>query len=169
MTRLSIDLRAAPRDAARPTFVVLAILSCLVLGLSACPAKPASTTPGGGSAGPAVLAKKVALSWGITPAGDSSDVYLALTDETGAVASHPIGRYRGTCAVAAPSAGMSALTAVKCTYGGTGTELHAVLQGGDTIIVLSLVVDEGVAPDPMARQEVTRIKIPLGAAVEVAP
>jgi hypothetical protein len=129
--------------------------------------KGEGTTPRGAE-GPVQLAKKVALSWGITPAGESSDIYLALTDETGAVSSHPIGRFRGTCAVAAPSAGMSALTAVRCTYGGTGTELHAVLQGGETIIVLSLIVDQGVAPDPMARQEVTRITIPLGAAVEAS-
>jgi len=170
MTRMSIDLRAAFGAPARPTCVGLAIASILVLGLSGCPKKNEDTTPGTGSgSGPAQLAKKVSISWGIQPAGEMADLYLALTDETGRVASHSLGRYKGTCAVTAPSAGMNALTAVTCRTGGTGTELHVVTQGGDTIIVLQMGIDEGVTPDPMSRQEVKRIKIPLGAAIEVEP
>jgi hypothetical protein len=149
----------------------LAITALVLLGLIGCPTKKEDTTPDGtgSGSGPAQLAKKVSISWGIQQAGEMADLYLALTDETGRVASHQLGRYKGSCSVTSPSPGMNALTAVTCRTGGTGTELHVVTQGGDTIIVLQMGVDEGVAPDPMSRQEVKRIRVPLGAAIEVEP
>ena len=36
----------------------------------------------------------------------------------------------------------------------------------DEIIVLKMRVDDGVTPDPMAREEVTRVKVPTGIAIE---
>lgn len=147
----------------------LAIATLVLLGLTGCPKNKADTTPDNTGSGPAQLAKKVSISWGIQQAGEVADLYLALTDETGRVASHQLGRYRGTCTAGSPSPGMNALTAVTCRYGGTGTEVHVVTQGGDTIIVLQMIVDEGVEPDPMSRQEVKRIKVPLGSAIEVEP
>jgi hypothetical protein len=44
-----------------------------------------------------------------------------------------------------------------------------VIQHGDEIIVLKLGIDDGVKPDPMAREVVTSIKVPLGAKIEVTP
>lgn len=130
-------------------------------------AKPAAGEGGGG--GPGVLAKKLSVSWGIQPAGPMTDLFLALTDETGKVVSHPLGSWQGACAVTAAAPEMGALTAVACRTGGTGTELHAVTHGGDEIVVLQLRTDEGVTPDPMAREEVKRIKVPLGAAIVADP
>ncbi len=132
--------------------------------------KSSTTTSGGGSSTSTVLVKKIVLSWGITPTGELADIYLATTDETGKQVSHSVGAYKGTCTAFKPAPEMNAITGVSCTTApGAGTELHAVVQGGVEIIVLQLGLDAGVAPDPMARKEVSRIKIPLGIAVEAAP
>jgi hypothetical protein len=128
-------------------------------------AKPVATP--GGDSGPPPIAKKVALSWGIEPRGATANVYLATTDETGKQVSYPVGNYRGACAVIVPAKSMNAVTGVACRYGGTGVELHAVIQGGVDVVILKLIADEGVPQDPMAREEVTRIKVPLGVGIEV--
>lgn len=131
--------------------------------------KSSSTPPGTGTgSGPAVLVKKIVVSWGITPKGELADIFLATTDETGKQVSHSMGTYKGDCKPFEPAAEMNAVTGVKCSTGGGGTELHAVVQGGEEIVVLSGGFDEGRALDPMARKEVSRIKIPLGIAVEAA-
>lgn len=131
--------------------------------------KAGSTTAGGdGTSEPAILAKKISLSWGITPAGEMASVFLATTDETGKQISHDVGTYKGACEKFTPAPQMKALTGVSCTTGGGGTELHAVLRSGEVVVVM-MGTEPGVPPDPMARQEVTRIKVPLGTAVEVAP
>ena len=116
--------------------------------------------------GEPVIAKKVAVSWGIEQHGDSADVFLATTDETGKQVSHPLGSYHGICRVITPAPEMNAVSGVACRSGATGTELQAVIRGGEDIVVLKLGVDEGVKPDPMAREEVTRVKVPLGAKIE---
>ena len=145
----------------------------LVAALAACSggAKSETTTPGSGSDGPVRLAKRVSLAWGIQPTtsdGEAmADLYLALTDETGKVASHELGRWKGVCAVATPAKDMNALTAMRCVNGATGTELQVVTQGGDQIIVLKLGIDEGVTPDPMSREQVKSIAVPLGVAISV--
>jgi hypothetical protein len=142
----------------------------ILVAMTACPgpaAKDASDT--GSGAGPAPLAKRLSLSWGIQTAGDGADLYLALTDERGQVASHELGRWKGTCEVITPSQDMHALSGMRCKTGGTGHELHVVTQGGDTIIVLKMTWDEGAPPDPMAREEVKRISVPLGVAISVDP
>jgi hypothetical protein len=111
--------------------------------------------------------KKLALSWGIEQHGPSADVFLATTDETGKQVSHPLGTYRGVCSVITPAAEMNAVTGVGCRDGARGTELHAVIQNGEDVVILKLGVDEGVKQDPMAREEVTRVKAPPGAKVQV--
>ena len=111
-------------------------------------------------------AKKIAVSWGIEKQGEMADISLATTDETGKQISTLLGRYKGECSVITPAKEMNALTGVACRTGPTGTELHAVVQGGDELIVLKLGINEGVTPDPMAREEVTRVKVPLGAKIE---
>jgi hypothetical protein len=39
----------------------------------------------------------------------------------------------------------------------------------DELVVVQMGTMPGATPDPMAREEVTRIKIPTGIAVEIAP
>ena len=156
----------------RPLSIVAAIL--LATAVAGCPG-PATTDPvvTGSGSGPAPLAKRISLAWGIQPTavgGEAmADLYLALTDERGQVASHELGRWKGTCDVVIPAADMHALTGMRCKTGGTGTELHVTTQGGDTIIVLKMGWDEGAPLDPMAREEVKRISVPLGVAISVDP
>lgn len=145
------------------------LLMSLVL-VAACSGgkKSQGTGPGSGS-GPAILVKKIVLSWGITPKGELADIFLATTDETGKQVSHSVGSYKGTCVAFKPPEEMKAITGVRCTTGGGGTDIHAVVQGGEEIVVLQVGTDPGREPDPMARVEVSRIKIPLGIAVDAAP
>lgn len=143
-------------------------LSVAVL-VAACPGKSKQdTTPAAGSGDTAppgtFIAKKVNLTWGIEAQGDSANIYLQVTDETGKQVSHPAGTYAGQCAASTPAPEMNAVIAVQCKDGATGTELHAVFQDTD-IIVLKMRIDDGVAPDPMAREEVMRVKAPPGASV----
>lgn len=143
--------------------LVIAIL--LAAACSGSKQKQDTTTAGSGT--DVVLAKKIVVSWGISPKGSSSEVFLQTTDETGKQVSYPIGTYPGTCQVIKPAEEMKAATGVNCTAGSSGIELHAVVSAPE-IIVLSLKVQLGTAPDPMAREEVTRIKVPAGAAIEAA-
>jgi hypothetical protein len=135
---------------------------------AACPAgKQGGSTTGSGTTEPALPPKKLLVSWGITQEGELADIFLATTDETGKQVSHQVGRYKGKCDRIAPAKEMNALTGVACVTGGGGTELHAV-QRGDEIVVVQMGTTPGVAPDPMGREEVTRVKVPVGVAVEVA-
>lgn len=143
--------------------------AAVVLALAAAGCPKGKQEPTAGS-GPPVLAKKISVSWGITNKDDLVDIHLATTDETGKQVSHLVGTYEGTCMPFKPAAEMNAITGVACkTAEGRGTELHAVVQGGEEIIVLQMPTTAGVTPDPMAREEVTRVKVPLGIAIEVAP
>jgi hypothetical protein len=138
---------------------VLAIL--LVAACSGGKKKQDTTATGSGSA---IYAKKILVSWGIAPKGTSAEIFLQTTDETGKQTSYPVGTYEGTCQVIKPTEDMKALSGVNCTG---GTELHAVVNDAD-IVVLKMKVQVGVTPDPMAREEVTRVKAPAGAAIEGA-
>ena len=113
-----------------------------------------------------MIAKRVALSWGIEKHGELADIFLATTDETGKQVSHPLGRYKGDCTVITPAKEMNAVPGVACRTGGTGTELHAVIQRGEDVVILKLGIDPGVTPDPMARQEILRVTVPPGAKIE---
>lgn len=138
----------------------------LVLALVACSGKNDTTTPD--PTGTPVKARKLSISWGIQQQGEMADVYLATTDETGGQQSHSIGRYKGICSAFTPSAAMNAKTGVICANeGGSGTELHAVLRESE-IIVLQVGFEADIPADPMAREQVTSIPIPLGVAVDVA-
>lgn len=142
----------------------------IVLALTAACSGARTGSPSAGAGEPLII-KRVAVSWGIekqSQGGEAmADVFLATTDETGKQVSHPLGRYKGTCAVITPAKEMNALSGVACRTGATGTELHAVIEHGQDIVVLKLGIDEGVKQDPMAREEVTRVKVPAGAKIEV--
>jgi len=144
------------------------LMSFLLITAACSGGKKPATGPGSGS-GSAILVKKIVLSWGITPKGELADIFLATTDETGKQVSHSVGSYKGTCTAFKPAAEMNAVTGVRCETGGGGTEIHATVQGGEEIVVLQVGFEAGRNPDPMARVEVTRVKIPLGIAVEAAP
>jgi hypothetical protein len=134
--------------------------------VSACSAKPKPTGAGDGSgSGPAIYAKKIAVTWGIQTTSDGADLFLQTTDETGKQVSHPLGHYLGKCQVFTPAKEMNAVTGIGCDSGGSGIELHAVVRGDD-IIVVKLNTKQGVTPDPMAREEVTRVTAPIGAKIE---
>jgi hypothetical protein len=145
-------------------FVVVVV----AVSLTACPKKGGGTaTPGAGSgsgSSTSVLAKKIFVHFGFEQSGSSAQVYLQTTDEVGKQVSHPLGSFKGACATSTPVAEMKALTGAQCKEGATGTELHAVVQGGH-IIVLKMMFADGATPDPMAREEITRVAIPSGAAV----
>jgi hypothetical protein len=141
------------------------------LSLAACSGKSKSksgstTGAGSGSGSAAIYAKKYVVSFGITQAASSAEVFLQTTDETGHQISHPLGTFPGQCQVIKPAEDMKAVSGVNCTPTGSdrGIELDAVISV-DEIIVLKLEVQVGVAPDPMSRTEVTRVKAPSGSAV----
>jgi len=134
--------------------------------LVSCSGKAKNGSTSGSGDGVAVMAKKVAISWGIEKQGELADIFLATTDETGKQVSHPLGRYKGDCTVITPAKEMNAISGVACRTGGTGTELHAVIQGGQDVIVLKLGITPGVTPDPMGREEILRVTVSPGAKIE---
>jgi hypothetical protein len=144
----------------------LGIALALVVALAACSDKgKKGKTTGSGSDGPPLLVKKVSVGWGINPNAETADIFLVTTDETGKQTSHPVGTYKGTCTTVFPPSEMGALIGVACVTGGGGTELHAIARP-DEILVLKLGTSAGVTPDPMAREQVTSVKVPLGIAIE---
>ncbi len=147
--------------------VVAATVAAGILG--GCHHKADPAKPGDGSdSGPAILAKRVQVSWGIQQATASADVYLQTTDETGAQVSHGLGTFPGQCTAVTAVASMNALIAVDCIDGPRGLELQVTAQQG-RITVLRMHVDQGVTPDPMAREEVTSFPVPPGAGVQAHP
>jgi len=141
----------------------------IVIGvlLMACPSKKGTKTVATGSGtGLTHLVKKTSVSWGFSPVGATSEVFLATTDETGAQVSHPVGSFPGTCEKLTAAKEMNAIIAAKCAPEGmAGVELHAVKQNNE-IIVLKM---SAATADPMAREEIKRVAITLGAAIEGAP
>jgi hypothetical protein len=136
----------------------LAIVIGLVAACSSGQKKPATGT----GSGSAIYAKKMMLGWGFQNNGGNTDVFLQATDEKGAQISYPLGTYKGDCKPISPAAAMKAITGVACP----GIELHAVVQDPD-VVILKRRTDAGT-PDPMAREEIQRVKIPGGAAVEAS-
>ena len=144
---------------------VAALVIAIACG-SACSGKSSSTTTPGGAT--VIVAKKMRISWGVSPMGNGSDVYLASTDETGGQVSHSVGHYAGTCAAASAAPAMKALMTVMCqSPDGGGDEIDAVVRDGE-VIILHVRFESGITPDPMGRERVTSIPIPIGTAVEVA-
>jgi hypothetical protein len=144
-------------------------IACVVL-VAACSGKSTQDPQRGGDGagpGPTVLAKKLVLSWGIQQATSAANVFVQLTDETGKQVSHPLGSFAGQCTTITPADQMKAISGVACKDGARGIELHAVARDG-SIIVVEMRADDGVPPDPMAREELMRVKVPSGAAIEAA-
>jgi hypothetical protein len=145
----------------RLAIALVVLVSCSRTG------NPGSTTvTGTGSEAAPIVAKRIAVSWGIEKQGEMADLFLATTDETGKQVSHSLGRYKGECVVIVPAREMNAISGVACRTGGTGTELHAVAEHGDAVVVLKMGIDDGVKQDPMAREEVLRVPVPLGTKIE---
>ena len=146
----------------RSLTIAMALLVC------ACPSKkkePTTIATGSGT-GLTHLVKKTVLSWGFSPTGAETEVFLATTDETGSQVSHPVGTFPGTCQKISAAKEMNAIIAAKCAPEGmAGSEIHAVKQNNE-IIVLKM---SAATADPMAREEVKRVAITLGAAIEAAP
>ena len=128
--------------------------------------QPTTTTGAGSGSGAAIYAKKYIISFTMTQDTSSAEVFLQTTDEIGHQVSHSLGTFAGQCKVIKPAEEMRAVTGVNCAMPGSekGVELDAVIAG-EEIVVLKLDVQLGVAPDPMARTELTRIKAPAGSAV----
>lgn len=144
----------------RLAFVLILVMACGGKG------KQAATAGAGSGSGPAIYGKKIALSWGIEPNGTTKfDIFLVATDETGKAVSYPLGTFVGLCQVIKPAEQMKAITGVHCANGAAGTELHAMVQA-ENVIVLKMNTSSGVTPDPMAREEATRFTVPPGAKIE---
>jgi hypothetical protein len=126
------------------------------------------TTGAGAGSGSAVMyAKKVVVEWGIhTSDADKTktDVFLQTNDDQGRQISYPVGTYDGECREFHPAPEMGAVSGVACSVGPNIVEIHAVIHDED-IIVLRLKSDPQHPPDPMAREEVTRVKIPRGTGI----
>ncbi len=138
-------------------------IALALVSLAACGGK-AQPKPGAGSgSGMALYAKKLSVGWGIRPNGAQNDLFLQTTDETGKQTSYPLGTYPPNCQVTKPAPEMKAVTAIACSQ---GWELDAVVSG-DQVVVLKGQTTGGAAPDPMAREEITRVSAP-GAAIEAA-
>ena len=140
-------------------------IALLALFIAACPGKTKQPATGGEKLPP----KKVVIGWGFQNVGSMTEIFLATTDETGKQVSHTVGTYKGSCGKITPAPEMKAITGARCEDGSSLTELHAVVQNGKDILVLRMTTQQGSTPDPMAREQVTQVGFPLGAAVEAAP
>lgn len=146
----------------------LARILSLAAAVAACSGGPKRGTAsegsgalGSGARGSAALyAKKVSVGWGFQAEGTQTSVFLQITDETGRQVSYPIATVAGACKPISPAAEMKAITGCQCS----DFQLHAVVQGSE-IVILKLP-SSSTPPDPMAREEVTRIKAPDGASIE---
>lgn len=147
--------------------ITLAVVTAALLA-GACGPKAQPTKPGDGSASAPLIAKKIQLSWGISQGAKTADVFLQSTDETGAQISHPLGTFDGQCKPITPAPEMTAVLGVACINGATGIELDVTATNGH-IIVMRAHTQQGIVPDPMSRDELTRFDAPPGAAVEAKP
>lgn len=130
--------------------------------------KKPSTDPGQGSGSappdPGVVAQTL-IGWGQQPIPDGKlNLFLEVSDHTGASKSYPIGAVVGPCAVAPPS-GPDAVTVLRCVTAGVGSEYRAVYRG--QIIVLMRAVDPSDDPADveLSFREVLRVDVPVGAKV----
>ena len=143
-----------------------------ILGAACSGAPPPTPTNAEPGAGPAVYAKKIALSWAFQKVAVGTEVFLQTTDETGKQVSYSLGSFEGDCKPNAPSPDMKAVTGAACFGSASPVELHAVVHDRD-VVVLKLRADAtataGGRPDPMSREELQRIPVPPGAGVGVGP
>ncbi|HVZ23895.1 MAG TPA: hypothetical protein VG871_22635 [Vicinamibacterales bacterium] len=135
-----------------------------LVALAACGAP--QTAPAGDGSGTALYAKKVLVEWAMHASDDGkrTDVFLQTNDDQGQQVSYPVGSYEGECRQFHPAPEMGAVSGVACSVGPNIVELHAVIRDED-VIVLRMRSDPAHPPDPMAREEVTRVKIPRGTGI----
>jgi hypothetical protein len=127
----------------------------------------AQQTTGAGSGSAVMYAKKVLVEWALHPnESDPSktDVFLQTNDDEGKQVSYPVGTYDGQCRQFHPAPEMNAVSGVACSVGPNIVELHAIIHDED-VIVTRLHSDPSHPPDPMSREEVTRVKIPRGTGI----
>jgi hypothetical protein len=139
-------------------------LAVLLLAAAACGHHKPTDQPKG-DAGLPPLIKSVAISLQAQADGDVSHVFLAAMDETGKTLSYPAGDAPGACASIAPDG--ADLVTLECKAAAATTRIHAIKQGQD-VVVLKETVAAGAAPDPMNRDEVQRVTMPVDSKIEAA-
>lgn len=142
-------------------------LALVVIAACGGAGKHAATGAGSGS-GPALYAKKMSVGWGFVADSGKTNVFLETTDETGRQTSYPVGSYAGDCRRITPAPQLKAATGITCSTTSDVIEVDAVIDN-ETVIVVREHYAPGAAPDPMSREEVTRVTAPGGAAIEVSP
>ena len=140
-------------------------LLAIALAATACGHHKPTDQPKSGDGGLPPLIKSVAVSFQAQTAGDISHVFLAAMDETGKTLTYPVPDVPGACAQVAPD-GADLLT-LECKGSAGTTRLHAVKQGQD-VVILKETFASGAAPDPMNRDEVQRVTMPVDSKIEVA-
>lgn len=149
----------------------ITISMVLGLALAACGGKKETTKPGDGDGtgdGPEPPIAQTLIGWGQQPAtGGKINLFLEVTDHTGASKSYPVGEVTVACQTAAGKDDI--VTSLVCLQDGTGAELRAVHRNAE-IIVLRRAVDPSDNPDDveLSFREITRIEVPVGAAVRPA-
>lgn len=120
--------------------------------------------------GPSGVARRAAVAFAAAdatrPGSDVRrvDVFLAVTDERGHTSSHPLGNFEGDCRTVPANRENQSIAAMQCWQTGRGFLLEAIADRGE-VLVVSLPLAEGIPPDPMAREEVTRVRVEPGAAI----
>ena len=146
------------------------MLATLATVAAGCASSAAPVAP----AAPTRPAQRASLGWTMEPVKQAdahhpqSQVYLTITDETGRGTNSLIGTYDGVCTLIPAGESHAVVTAVRCWWNNRGVEIQAVAQRSQ-IIILRQPVAQGVATDPMSRDELTRFTVPTGAAITAAP
>jgi hypothetical protein len=142
--------------------IVVAIAACL----AACGAHKGAESP---KTEPARLVKRQSIALASQPAGSSSHVFMAATDERGNVLNYPVGDVPGTCAsIAADGVDLVTLECTTAAGASAGSvRVHAIQQGQD-VVVLRETIARGGAPDAMNRDEIGRFAMPVDAKIEAS-
>lgn len=172
--RVAIDICVVMTEPTRAPLVQhgMRALVVVALAVAACGGgKKSSTSPGtgsgSGSTDPGVVAQTL-VGWGRSnPVGGKINVFVEVSDHTGATKSYPVGAVTNPCEVIAAT-GEDAVTALRCVADGAGTEYRAVYR--NEIIVLRRAVDPSDDPADVELlfQEVLRVDVPVGTKVSAA-
>lgn len=177
MTRaLSLRARTVATRPGRASAAPALLGACALAALAACGSTQGggSTPPtgGGDTGGGPVLTKAVVVAFGTEALGGpdadppKTKIWLAVTDETGAARSHPVGEIDAGCSTE-PGGDMGALGTLRCWWAGGGANFIAVARGGE-VIVLRQWTDEGMEELP-DYEELTRVIVPAGAKLTFQP
>jgi len=127
--------------------------------------KGSADSPKNGDAGLPPLIKSVAVTFESQLAGSISHVFLVAMDETGKVINYPAGDVPGPCA-SIPADGADLVTLECKGDASTGTvRVHAIKQGQDVVVLRERFGTSGAA-DPMNRDEVARVTMPVDSKIE---